>query len=147
VSNQEKHHRLLAQKGLKATPQRRLILAALLARHDHPTAEALYTELLPQLPGLSLGTVYSTLETLVRNELARRVPVAEGSMRYDGHTGSHHHIYCSATAQIRDYHDPELDLLIHRHLAKKGFPVLDIQSISLHICGRQLTPDAGIGTN
>ena len=140
-ANKQDHTRtLLAEKGLKATPQRIIILSALLARLDHPTAEALYAEVQTQLPGLSLGTVYSTLETFVQNALAKRVPVAEGSMRYDACTDNHHHIYCTNTSEILDFHDPELEQLIREHLEKKKIQNLDIQSISLHIRGSKQHP-------
>lgn len=144
TQDREHIHQLLAQKKLKATPQRMVILAALAGRQDHPTAEVLYTAVHAQLPGLSLGTVYSTLETLVLHGLAKRVPVAAGAMRYDACTHSHHHIYCENTAEIMDFHDPELEGLIRSHLEKKKIRNLDIQSFCLQINGTKPAPNQDI---
>lgn len=44
--------------------QRELIYENLKARCDHPTAEAIYSDLKKDNPGLSLGTVYRNLNFL-----------------------------------------------------------------------------------
>jgi Fe2+ or Zn2+ uptake regulation protein len=41
--------------GMPWTVQRRAILAALLARSDHPTADVLYADTAKTLPGVSRG--------------------------------------------------------------------------------------------
>ncbi|NJM93780.1 MAG: transcriptional repressor [Cytophagales bacterium] len=109
----------LASKGLKATHQRLVILAALLERHDHPTADRLYAMLHPAHPSLGLATVYKTLEALAAAGLIHRVESADGLMRYDARQENHHHIYCENTHEIIDFHDPELEELITAFF-KKG---------------------------
>lgn len=131
----------LSREGLKATPQRLLLFSALTERTDHPTAEDLFQQVQPQLPGLSLGTVYSTLEVLVKHKLANRVPVASGKMRYDARPEGHHHLYCSNTQEIIDFDDPELEQLIREHLARKAVKNFRIDSISLQIRGSKPQPD------
>ncbi|MEC9373006.1 MAG: transcriptional repressor, partial [Planctomycetota bacterium] len=69
---------LFARHGLRCTRQRLDVYTALAAAKDHPTAEDLYFRVRAEQPGLSLSTVYNTLETFCRHGLCRRLPTAEG---------------------------------------------------------------------
>lgn len=92
----------LRQVGLRATSPRLAILELL--RHDtsHPTAEQVYQRLRPTHPGLSLSTVYNTLEAFSRRGLCRRMPPVGGSQRYDGTVEPHHHALCIRCGLIYD---------------------------------------------
>ena len=46
--------------------QRERIYRAVLESQDHPTAEMVYQRLKPELPRLSIGTVYRNLQLLAR---------------------------------------------------------------------------------
>ncbi|MBC8040288.1 MAG: transcriptional repressor, partial [Opitutaceae bacterium] len=48
----------LADSGLRNTPQREVVYDALLKKRDHPTADEVFARVKPQLPGISLATVY-----------------------------------------------------------------------------------------
>ena len=61
------------ERGVPVTWQRSAVYEALSAREDHPTADDLYEELAPKVPGLSRATVYRVLETVVGLGLASRV--------------------------------------------------------------------------
>ena len=52
-------------KQLKYSRQRESIKACLMARHDHPTADAIYASIREEFPNISLGTVYRNLNLLV----------------------------------------------------------------------------------
>ena len=52
-------------KTLKYSRQRESIKSCLMARHDHPTADALYTSIREEYPNISLGTVI-LMQTLHR---------------------------------------------------------------------------------
>ena len=52
-------------KTLKYSRQRESIKSCLMARHDRPTADALYTSIREEYPNISLGTVYRNLNLLV----------------------------------------------------------------------------------
>lgn len=92
----------LREVGLRATGPRLAILELL--RHDssHPTAEQVYQRLRPSHPGLSLSTVYNTLEAFSRRGLCRRMPPVGGSQRYDGTVEPHHHALCIRCGLIYD---------------------------------------------
>jgi Fe2+/Zn2+ uptake regulation proteins len=56
---------LLQSHGLKATPQRLIVLEYLIKHQTHPTAEQIHED----LENISLATVYNTLDKLVDSEL------------------------------------------------------------------------------
>ena len=128
----------LSEVGLKATQQRMVILNSIMQSKKHPSAENIFEEVRMNNPSLSLATIYSTLETLVEKGLVKKVLVKDGVMRYDSHTGSHNHIYCTNTSEIIDFEDEELNKLIRKFLASKNIENLDIKDISLHIEGEKI---------
>ncbi len=105
---------LFRQRGLKITPQRRIILELLAGDDSHPTAEEIYQRVLPLLPDVSRTTVYNTLGELpALGELAGVETLSEGGMRYDTNTQHHHHLFCMNCHTLRDIvRDlPEIELL------------------------------------
>ena len=74
---------LFAKQGLRLTRQRRAIFEALACTSSHPTAEQLHEQVIDACPGLSLATVYNTLDALCEIGLCIRIPVERGSTRYD----------------------------------------------------------------
>jgi Fe2+ or Zn2+ uptake regulation protein len=92
----------LRARGARPTRQRRAIFSALSARLDHPTAETLYRSVRRRVPGLSLATVYTTLEVLVEAGLAGRFIGADGVAHYDARTDVHDHRRCLACGRIDD---------------------------------------------
>lgn len=77
---------------VRATRQRELVYAALASTKSHPTAEELLLEVRQLDPGLSLATVYNTLETLQDARLCRRLVTAGGPARYDADMNPHAHL-------------------------------------------------------
>ena len=102
--------RLQAQ-GLKCTPQRLAIYAALAASEAHPSAEELYLEVKPRYPMLSRNTVYQTLEALTGVGLAQAIRAGRQHARYDGNVAAHHHMVCLACHRVEDFHDASLERL------------------------------------
>jgi Fur family peroxide stress response transcriptional regulator len=100
----------LRRHGLRATPQRVMLLEELRRRHDHPSAEDLHRSLLPRSPTLALSTVYATLESLERVGLVTRLSLGEGRDRYDAHAHPHAHLVCLGCGQVQDVPLPPLAL-------------------------------------
>jgi Fur family transcriptional regulator, peroxide stress response regulator len=96
----------LRARGARPTRQRRAIYAALADRLDHPTAETLHRAVRRRLPGMSLATVYTTLEVLVKSGLAGRVIGPDGVVRYDARTDAHDHRRCLRCGRIEDLERP-----------------------------------------
>ena len=102
----------LRRRGARPTRQRRVVYAALAERFDHPTAEIIHRVARRRSPGMSLATVYTTLDLLVEAGLAARVPGPDGAARYDARTDHHDHRRCLACGRIEDVErqaEPRLD--------------------------------------
>jgi Fur family peroxide stress response transcriptional regulator len=123
------------QNKLKITPQRIAIYNALLERTDHPTAEVIYQEIQPQFPGISLSTVYNTLEMLCEKGLIQKVKTVRDNMRYDAIEQPHHHLYSAQTDRMEDYFDEELDQWLKEYFSRKHIKGFKIQDIKLQITG------------
>jgi len=93
---------LLRRVGLRATPQRLAILNLLLNTTSHPGPEAVYRELAPSYPGLSMNTVYQTLHALDEAGLVRRVASLQNTYRYDANVAPHVHLVCRGCGRVDD---------------------------------------------
>jgi Fur family iron response transcriptional regulator len=87
--------RVLERHGLRCTRQRECVYRTLLMAGVHPTAEELHKAvgMCADGPGgLSLATVYNTLEVFTKRGLVRRIRCGSGPCRYDAITRDHVHI-------------------------------------------------------
>ena len=92
----------LHSRGQRVTPQRLVINRALRRLDLHASAEQVATAIADDLPGVSVPTVYATLELLADLGLARRVTVAPGAVLYDPRTDDHHHAVCTRCGRVTD---------------------------------------------
>lgn len=85
---------MLTRHGLRPTAQRAAIYSALASTASHPTAEELHHLVSRRHPGLSLATVYNTLDALTRRGLCRKFidPTQQAAARFDADTREHVHI-------------------------------------------------------
>jgi len=124
-----------SEKGLKITPQRVVILEAIYKLNNHPTADNIIEYIRESHPNIATGTVYKVLETLVENDLIKKVTTDNDVMKYDGIIENHHHLYCSECDLIEDYKDEELDKLLQDHFKNKNIKGFKIEDIVLQIRG------------
>lgn len=89
-------------KGRKITPQRQLLFQLMHENDCHPTAEALFAEASAQMPGISLRTVYQTLNELAEMGELQFIDIGGGPTRFDPNLDDHHHVVCIDCGQIRD---------------------------------------------
>ena len=134
----EEISRKLVEKGLKVTPQRIVVLEALLKLNNHPTAESIIKYIQKTYPNIATATVYKVLEALTENGLIKRVKTEKDIMRYDAIMESHHHLYCTETDRIEDYNDEQLDRMIEDYFREKGIPDFQVEDIKLQINGKFL---------
>ncbi len=125
----------LKQRGLKITPQRVAIFEAVFKLKNHPTAENIFDHIKQNHPNVSVGTVYKVLDSLVENQLLKKVKSEKDIMRYDAIIQKHHHLYCSETDKIADFEDPELDKIIAQYFDKKKIKGFKVKDITLQITG------------
>lgn len=126
---------MIAERGLKVTPQRIAVFEALLNGAKHPTADQLIRRIEENYPTISAGTVYKTLDTFVQNGLIRKVKTDADVMRYDHITDKHHHLYCEESDRIEDYYDEELNKILEDYFARKNIPDFKLLDIKLQLVG------------
>jgi Fe2+ or Zn2+ uptake regulation protein len=100
---------VLRERGRRVTSQRLIIHEELVRLSRHATAEQVLAAVSERLPGLSLPTVYATLDLLEELGLARRVAGVDGAALYDPRTEPHHHLVCRECGAAEDVDIP-LDL-------------------------------------
>ena len=125
----------LKQKGLKVTPQRVAIYEAVVKLKNHPTAEKIIDYIKKNHPNISVGTVYKVLDSLVENQLLKKVKNEKDVMRYDAIMQQHHHLYCTETERIEDFEDPDLNKLITEYFKHKKIKGFKVKDITLQITG------------
>lgn len=92
----------LEASGQRFTEQRAAVYRFLASTEVHPTADEVLLGVRGDLPGISLATVYKSLETLVGCGLAVKLTYGDGSARYDGRTDLHHHARCVVCGSVID---------------------------------------------
>jgi len=92
----------LEASGQRFTEQRAAVFRFLSSTDVHPSADEVFLAVRRHLPGISLATVYKSLETLVGCGLAVKLTYSDGSARYDGRTDPHHHARCLRCGKVVD---------------------------------------------
>ncbi len=88
--------------------KRDAILACLRSTTVHPSAEWVYTQLKPEIPNLSLGTVYRNLAYFKEKGEAVSIGTVKGIERFDGNTMPHVHYICTSCGAVIDLPDIEV---------------------------------------
>jgi Fe2+ or Zn2+ uptake regulation protein len=94
--------RALEATGQRFTEQRAAVYRFISATTSHPNADEVFQKVRGEVPGISLATVYKSLETLVSCGLAAKLSYSDGSARYDGRTDPHHHARCVNCGRVMD---------------------------------------------
>jgi Fe2+ or Zn2+ uptake regulation protein len=127
---------LLRERGLRATSQRVVMHRLLRDTDRHVSAEELLSEASERLPGVSLPTVYATLELFEQLGIVRRVNGGGGTLLWDTRTDTHHHMICRNCGRIEDLETP-LDLeRARRSAARSGFDPDRAEVVVSGLCAR-----------
>ena len=81
--------------------QREIILDAVMAREDHPTADQIYLDVRQMDEKISRGTVYRNLGVLSENGNITNVKVPAAD-RYDYRLDQHYHMFCTKCKKVWD---------------------------------------------
>lgn len=118
----------LRQRGQRVTPQRLAIARALTDLDRHVTAEHVHAEVSSRMPGVSLPTVYATLDLLEELGIVCRVATEGGAVVYDPRTDEHHHLVCRVCGAIADV-DAPVDVIAVRTVARASGFVADASQV------------------
>ena len=90
------------ERTTKHFRKRDAILTCLRQTKVHPSADWVYAQLKPEIPDLSIGTVYRNLALFKELGLAVSVGTVSGVERFDADTIPHVHYICSGCGNVLD---------------------------------------------
>ena len=133
----------LEDTGHRYTEQRAAVYRFLSGTTSHPDADQVFQAVRSRIPGISLATVYKSLETLVTCGLAMKLTYSDGSARYDARMEPHHHARCRSCGKVVDVPDTGFGEELAR-LAEglDGFTVLGYRLEFTGYCAACSTPKA-----
>ena len=117
----------------RETKQRHLVLGAVLARGDHPTADMIFNDVHKQDPKISHGTVYRNLNLLCEEGLICHVRVP-GADRYDLRTDLHYHMFCVKCKKVIDAPHPYKPYLDEETAKQSGYKIIRHRLIFEGVC-------------
>lgn len=103
------------------TLQRQLVLDAVQAMHNHPTAEEIYSRIASTHPTISRGTVYRNLGLLADQGRIRRVSHLNAADRFDFELKPHYHFCCEGCGGVFDVELPYNHQLLSQVTNPGGF--------------------------
>jgi len=113
-----------ADRGLRLTPQREVLLRVLSETTGHPTADEMVQRVREALPTVSHATVYRNLQELVREGLIRTLEVAGTAVQFEVNPDDHHHFVCRRCGHVWDVYLSSLDVRVNRRRTEmNGFQV------------------------
>ena len=93
----------LRGRGYRITPQREMIIQALLQSERHMTAEEIYQQVQALTQATNIATVYRTLELLVAEDMACQNDLGGGRVVYSSRQhGTHIHLVCRQCGEVID---------------------------------------------
>lgn len=95
----------LKEKGLKFTPQRRLILDIIHNAHSSLCGEEIVSHVQSRMPGVHKSTIYRTLELLESLGCVFKSELGEKTIYHHTDEGHHHHLVCSQCGKTIDCED------------------------------------------
>ena len=115
--------------GFRSTAPRKAVLAAI----EHSSGPFTVEDLLGELPDVGRATVFRTIKLLQELDLVCRVPLEDGSVRYQLSAGGHHHhLVCRNCGKVTEFTDLEIDARIQEQARAHHF---QLQGHSLELYG------------
>ena len=121
----------MRSKGLKATPQRRVLYETVCELRHAPIEEIIVKVQLVN-PEITVSTIYRILNSFCDHDLLAKVSHPSGKIYYDINLHEHHHIITS-DQELIDLNDPELTELIRQRVLDQIGGHSQIDKISIQI--------------
>ncbi len=133
-NQEEELRKKLDAHGYHLTRQRVAVFGYLSRSQHHPTAEEIFLAVKRQLPKISLATVYTNLESLVRCGAVSKLSYGDAKARYDIRTDHHYHTRCLKCEKVLDL-EPEGGRKVLKQIKPQaGFEVKDYRLELLGYC-------------
>lgn len=115
----------LAQKGLKNTNQRMLILKEFLEQASHLSTEELYLKVRSKNPRIGYATVHRTLKLFAECGIAAERNFGDGQGRFELIHGEEHHdhLICTRCGLIIEFENSQIEKLQNEVARKHRFTI------------------------
>ena len=103
--------------------------------HEHPSAEKIYSDLLPNFPKMSLATVYNNLKVLVEEGFVEEIKISHDKTTYFDFMGHEHlNVVCEKCGRIADFEDVDIPDLKREAEEQTGYKITKTQVLMYGIC-------------
>lgn len=117
--------RYMADRGLKSTRQRSLVLSTFFQAGGHLNVEELLTRIREVDPKVSAATVYRTMKLLTESGIAHARHFGDGQTRFEIAADHHDHLICTSCGTIVEFEDEKIEALQLEVARRHGFTVTD----------------------
>ena len=110
---EDKFRNYLKMKGLKFTPERRMILKVVLSLHTHFDVDQLYEQLRKENGDISRATIYRTFPLLLDSGIIEKTLLCRDKIKYEHIFGHRHHdhMVCIGCGKIVEFRDEKIERL------------------------------------
>jgi Fur family ferric uptake transcriptional regulator len=117
--------RYMAERGLKSTRQRSLIIDIFFGMHGHLSVEEVWARVRQDDPRVSVATVYRTMKLLAESGLAHARNFGDGQTRYEPAVGREHHdhLICTRCGTIIEFENDQIERMQEAVARRHGFKV------------------------
>jgi Fur family ferric uptake transcriptional regulator len=140
--------RHMAEKGLKSTKQRSVIIESFFKQGGHLSVEEVWTRVRQENPRVSVATVYRTMKLLLESGLVRAQNFGDGQTRFEAALGREHHdhLICTQCGTIVEFENDQIERLQESVARRHGFRV-ESHKMELYGLCRQCGRGAEDGRN
>jgi len=124
----------LLQSRYRLTKQRAAVLRAL-GDGTHLSAETILERVRSEMPAVSLGTIYRTLDILREIGLVQVFSFAGSAARYEAALEKHHHVICSSCKALINVRADGLDDIVHDIARRERYADVDFALTIVGRCG------------
>jgi len=112
--------------GLRLTSPRKIIMQVLSEADDHPDAVELHRRSSKIDPGISIATVYRTLNLLEEKGILEKHTFGDGPARFESAEQEHHdHLIDIETGDVVEFRSDEIERLQEEIARKHGFEIVN----------------------
>ncbi len=126
----------MAQRGLRSTGQRRIIIESFLSSPGHLTLDQLLVQVKAVDARIGYATVYRTMKMLVDSGIVHEHRFGDGFTRFElTDSNSHHdHLICVRCGSITEFEEPLIEELQQRIAARHAFLINDHKHELYGVC-------------
>ncbi len=115
-----------AARGMRMTDQRRIIAQVIQKSSDHPDVEELYRRASAIDAGISLSTVYRTLNLFEETGLVTRHDFKDGRARFEPIPDEHHdHLIDIRSGKVIEFRNEEIEAIQELIARRLGYRLVD----------------------